>query len=533
MQTPSDQNPLSGSVAQDQPASGGPIPPSVGPATIPQVPEPPIPEEAPQQPPPAPEPIQPAETIVVPETVGPGSAPQNSFMPQAPGSTDQPPVQPKSSQTNPWSKRLVMIGIGLLLLIVLGIGGRFAYTMFTANQVVTISYWGLWENDASVRDMLNGFEATHPKIKVQYVQQSPKQYRERLQAALTRGEGPDVFRFHNTWIPLLRSDLLPIPASVMTTSEFLSSFYPVAATNLVSGSSIYGIPLMFDGLGLYYNEDLLSAAGVSVPVTWNDVLAIVPKLTVKNDSGIVTSAIALGTANNIENFSDILAVMMMQNGAKLPNLKGQEATEALMFYHKFADPSDPVYTWNDSLDNSIPAFANAKVAMILAPSWRAFDIRQINPSLHFKVAPIPQLPGTTVTWASYWVEGVSAKSKYPTQALEFLKYVTSKDTAVKLYTSISKLRLFGEPYARIDLGKNLSSDPLVGAYISQAPTAKSFPLASRTFDNGINDNLIKYLKDAVNSLNNGNSPASALDTAQAGFTQVLAPYGLSSAAPTQ
>lgn len=519
MQTPSDQNPPEGSVSL--PIKSAPEPISEQPSGIPA------------EPPPVSEPMQSTETIVVPENPSPDNPPPSPFMPQNPGNPNQPTVAPKSKQQNPWSKRILMIGIFLLILIVLGVAGRFGYSMFTANQLVTITYWGLWEDDASVRDLLGGFEATHPKIKVQYVQQSPQQYRERLEAAIGRGEGPDVFRFHNTWTLMIGRDLLPVPSNVMTTSEFLSLFYPVAATNLISGGSMYGIPLMIDGLGLYYNEDLLSAAGVSVPVTWNDILTVVPKLTVKNGGGIVTSAIALGTADNIENFSDIVAVMMMQNGAKLPNLTSQEATEALTFYHKFSDPNDPVYTWNDSMDNSVVAFANGKVAMILAPSWRAFDIKHINPNLHFKIAPIPQLPGTTVTWASYWVEGVSAKTKYPAAAMEFLKYLTSRDTASKLYTDLSKTRLFGEPYARIDIGKSLVNDPLVGAYIAQAPTAKSFPLASRTFDNGINDKLIKYLKDAINSLNNGNSPAAALQTADNGFRQILAPYGITSAAPTQ
>lgn len=399
----------------------------------------------------------------------------------------------------------------------------------SGGKEVALTYWGLWENDANVRNLISDFESMNPKIKIQYIKQSPKQYRERLQSAIARGEGPDVFRFHNTWVPMLARDLSQVPKTIMTTAEFSATFYPVATGDLVSGSSLFGIPIMIDGLGLYYNEDLLAAAGVSVPTTWNDVLDIVPKLTVKNESGIVTSAIALGTAGNIEHFSDILATMIMQNGAKLTNLKSKEAQEALIFYHKFADPSDPAYTWSETLDNSIVAFANTRVAMILAPSWRAFDIKQINPSLRFTIAPIPQLPGNTITWASYWVEGVSIKSKYQEQAWEFVKYLTSRETATKLYTDISRSRLFGEPYARVDLGSSLIDDPFVGAYIKQAQTAKSFPLSSRTFDNGLNDKLIKYLEDAVNSVVAGNSPVKALETAQSGFIQVLSNYGLSSA----
>jgi len=171
--------------------------------------------------------------------------------------------------------------------------------------------------------------------------------------------------------------------------------------------------------------------------------------------------------------------------------------------------------------------------MILAPSWRVFDIKQMNAALSFKVVPIPQLHGNTVTWASYWVEGVSTKSKNQPEAWELVKYMTSKETVTKMYSEASKTRLFGEPYARIELGPSISSDPYAGAFIKQAQTAKSFPLASRTFDNGINDKLIKYFEDAVNGLSQGTAPTAALDTAATGFRQVLGSYGLTTgAAPT-
>ena len=182
------------------------------------------------------------------------------------------------------------------------------------------------------------------------------------------------------------------------------------------------------------------------------------------------------------------------------------------------------------MDNSIYAFAIGRVAMIIAPSWRAFDVKQISPTLRFKIVPVPQLPGNTVNWASYWVEGVSTKSKYPEQAWTFVKYLTSREAATKLYTEAAKTRLFGEPYARVDLGSSIADDPYAGAYIKAAPTAKSFPLASRTFDNGLNDKLIKYMEDAVNSLGQGAAPTAALETASAGVRQVLTSYGLSAGA---
>ena len=442
----------------------------------------------------------------------------------------QPPEspQPAVSASNPWPKRVIV----LLFLAALAAGAVFAGKWFFSRTLgekeVTVTYWGLWENDAVVRPVIAAFESRNQKIKIQYVKQSHKQYRERLQAAIARGEGPDVFRFHNTWVPMLQQDLSLVPGEVMTPADFQSTFYPVAANDLVAGQTIYGIPLEIDGLGLYWNEDLFAMAGVAgPPTTWEELLTIVPKIAKPEGNVFAVSAIALGTTNNVEHYSDIVATMFMQNGAPITNPVGREAEETLQFYRKFSTPNDPLYTWNESMDNSVYAFASGKVAMILAPSWRAFDILAINPDLHFKIAPIPQLPGNTVNWASYWVEGVSSKSKYPKQAWDFVRFLTSREGATMLYTEAAKERkIFGEPYARVDLAETVTNDPYVGAYVKQGTNARSFTLVSRTFDNGLNDKLIVYLENAFNGLKDGSSTTEELETMTAGFRQVFATYGL-------
>lgn len=484
------------------------------------------------QQPPQPPPMQ--ETVVVP-LGGPPAGGENPFIPKGvvTGGHAVSATPPAPRAGGGIGKLILMVFIFVLVAVGLFFGGRYAWGLFAGSKEIAITYWGLWENDAIMSPVIADFEAANPKIKVQYLKQSPKQYRERLQAAINRGDGPDAYRFHNTWVAMLRNDLALVPTNIMTPREFASTFYPVASADLVAGNNIFGIPIEFDGLGLYYNEDLLASAGVTVPTTWEEMLAVVPQLTVISDGTIVTSALALGVTGNVEHFSDILATMMMQNGATLRKPEGPEAEEALVFYRKFATPGDPVFTWSEGLDNSVYAFATGKVAMILAPSWRAFDIKQINPDLRFKIAPIPQLPGNTVTWASYWVEGVSSKSKNQDAAWTFVKYLTSREAVTKLYSESAKTRLFGEPYARVDLASSIADDPLAGAFVAQAQTAKSFPLASRTFDNGLNDKLIKYLEDAVNSVaQNSEAPAAALGTATSGFEQVFTSYGLTSNAPT-
>ena len=116
------------------------------------------------------------------------------------------------------------------------------------------------------------------------------------------------------------------------------------------------------------------------------------------------------------------------NGADLRNPTNKLAADALLFY-TLTSRSDRV--WDETLPNSTQAFASEKVAMYFAPSWRINDLKAINPNLDFGVLPVPQLPNSTITWASYWVEGVSASSENQQAAWQFLKFISQKESLEK------------------------------------------------------------------------------------------------------
>jgi len=422
---------------------------------------------------------------------------------------------------------IVGIAIGILLLF-------FLITRVILPRVsgskepesVTLTYWGLWEETPTLQPIFTDYQTQNPHVSINYQQQSHKDYRERLQSALARGEGPDIFRFHNTWVPMLKTELALLPSSVYDTPTFNATFYPVASRDLTQGNSLVGVPLMIDGLALYYNKQIFEAGGKSPPTDWEQLRQIAFDLTVKDAQGkIQTSGVALGTTGNVEHWSDILAIMMLQNGANPASPIGATAEDSLKFYTIFNN-SDRV--WDSSLPNSIFAFATSKVAMIFAPSWQVHTIKDINPNLNFGIVPIPQLPGGNTTWASYWAEGVSQKSQNQAEAFKFLKYLSDKQTQINFYSQASKVRLFGEPYSRKDLADTISQADFVGPYITQAQNAQSFYMASRTFDNGINDKIIKYYEDAINAVNQGQDPQAVLQTVAQGVAQVLSQYGVSS-----
>lgn len=433
---------------------------------------------------------------------------------------------PESSGGFPF--RLVAIAGGALVLIaiIIFLIARFLAGGKSASEA-DLTYWGLWESHEVMQPLIDEYQKDHPKVKITYELQTPIEYRERLQAAIERGEGPDIFRFHSTWVPMLKDELAAVPQDVISSKELTETYPTVITRDLVSNDKFYGIPLMMDGLMLFYNKDLLSEVGENPPATWEDFERIAKSIKQYDGFGVITrGGAALGTAENIEHFSDILGLLLYQNGVDFNNLASPQAEEALTFYTSFAQPSENV--WDANQDNSIVAFAGGKVGMIFAPSWEVFTIQAMNPNLNFATAPVPQIKdGDPVGWASYWAEGVSAKSPNQKSAYEFLKFLASKESLEKLYQGqVAAGRSFGEPYPRVDMLDTLRDVEFVGPISQQAPIMRSWYLSSRTQDNGINDKIISYFKDAVNSVNQGSSAEGALETAARGVAQVFAEYGL-------
>lgn len=460
--------------------------------------------------------------------------PQAQAVPPPIASSNLPPVsfyQPEGkSRSFAKLKKILTILIGFLVVI-----GFIAIIFFVVlpnlsktslGGQVTLTYWGLWEDKRTMQATISDFERENPNIKIDYSKQDIAQYRDRLFTRANNGTGPDIFRFHNTWYPMLSGILLPLPSDTISKDEFLRTFYPVAKNDLIKNGAIYGIPLEIDTLALFINNQLFQSAGLSRPVTWNDFINNATAMTVKDENGkIKTAGAAMGTYENVTHAPDILSLLFIQNGVDFKNIQGSsdKIQGALSFYTSFTTDQNNV--WDNTLDSSLLAFSKGNLGMFFGYSWDYYAIKQFNPNLSFQIVPVPQLPNQNITLASYWVEGVSSKSKHQKEALLFMKFLAKKDTATKLYSEQAKTRAFGEPYARIDLADTLKASPDIYIFVSQALDASSSIFVDGTFDGGLNQQANTYLENAVNLVINDGSTQTAFDTFSQGISQVFQKYG--------
>lgn len=454
-----------------------------------------------------------------------------------PTPTQIPTEKVNVSSVAPAPKPKFPIKMIALVLGILGLVGVifFVFNYFrgsgTSNTSGEIVWWGLWEDETVVSSLISEYQSQNPKVTIKYVRQSKEDYRERLTNALAKGTGPDIFRFHNTWVPMFKSELDPVPTSVYSASNFAQTFYPVAVSDLSLNTSIVGIPVGYDGLSLYINEEIFEKSGKTHPTTWNELRQTARELTIKDETGGITQAgVALGRTENVDHWQEILGLMMLQNGVDLVRPTGQLAEDALDFYTIFSSEDE---VWDATQPASTVAFAAGKLAMYLGPSWRSFEIRLQNPNLRFRTVSVPQLPKTVanepdVNYASYWVEGVWSKSKNKAVAWDFLRFISEDQNLEKMYNQASKQRMFGEPYPKQGMSNLLVDHPIIGSTVNGAKTAQTWFLQSRTWDGptGINSQINKYFEDAVNAVNQGKDSKTSLEAVSSGVIQVLSQYGI-------
>ncbi|HUQ85736.1 MAG TPA: sugar ABC transporter substrate-binding protein [Candidatus Limnocylindrales bacterium] len=422
--------------------------------------------------------------------------------------------------------------IGLIILLVLIFIFFLIIPKGKSNKKVKLVWWGLWEDARVMQPLISEFQKENPNITIEYTKQNPKQYREKLLARINNGTGPDVFRFHNSWVSMMSDSLLPLPTDVITPNELKTDFYPVIQKDMTKNGAIYGIPLGVDTLGLFINTELLKSAGVAPPQTWDAFVKAASSMTVKDPETkkILTAGAALGTYGNITHVSDLLSLLFIQQGidmSKFPSANVGKKVAVLNFYRSFSEGDSSV--WDNTLDESILSFSSGNLAMYIGFSWDIFRIKALNPELDFKTYPVPQLVGRKSTLASYWSEGISSNSKNQDAALLFIKYLKKKETAQKFYAEVAKTREFGEPYARSELAKTLKDNEMIFPFVSQLQNASSSYFASDTNDGegGINSISNNYLGNAINAMINDNSSAeTVVEALNQGISQAYEKYGV-------
>lgn len=393
---------------------------------------------------------------------------------------------------------------------------------------IMLKVWGPFADSSTWQPLFSAYQAKHPSVQFEYTKKNIDNYESDLLNALAAGTGPDIFSINNTWLPKYVDKINPAPDKTFTFKAYQDTFVDVMVQNFTKDQKVYGTAMTVDSMALYYNKDLLGTAGIATPPkTWNELAVDVRKISRQDQVGYFNrSGVAIGTNSNVNRASDIVYLMMLQNGVQPWSTDGRSPTfnqsvrkngnnlsagvDALDFYTSFSNPNSANYTWNERSDYSIDSFANGRAAMLYSYGYARDLIIAKSPNLNFGVAPVPQanLEDTAVNYANYFGEVVNKQSKNSDTAWDFLKLATSKDSLDKYYASV-KL-----PSSRRDLIELQIQDPKIGVFAHANLTAKSFynPDQKRQDDifSKMIDNVILRGMKPSEAINQAASQASSL-----------------------
>ena len=458
------------------------------------------------------------------------------------------------------NKKLVILAGGALLILLIGIiiltsqnnspvqpvskpsnPGNEGTNNNPSSGNIELVYWGLWEDNETIQDLIEQYENENPGVRIKY---SKQQYGSTIENAgyeitlytrLTQSytssdePAPDIFRIHNTWLPKYRFLLSELPSSIMTSSEYAKEFYPTAVEDFTdTDGKIYAIPLEIDGLVVFYNKKLLKEIGYTkeFPTDWNDLFDLATQLTKRNSSGQITQAgLSMGgTKDTMRFFDEILYFFMLQEGMDIIDetrtkvtLNTQKGKRVLDRYISFAKGDSAV--WNNDIGLDTDMFGEEKLAMLIAPSWMTFDIIDYNSKVEFDTAPLPQLTANNkeVYYSTYWGEAVNKNCQYPEEAWKFIKFLSEPANEKKLYAAQSKIRTFGEPYSRVELNSLMTGEKYVDAIAKSAKLMKSWQI-------GPDEEVKKILSDMIEAVLDDDDASSALSEAEEKINDVLAEY---------
>jgi len=404
------------------------------------------------------------------------------------------------------------------------------------GEPITLEYWRVFDDSDALDQVIERYNESKPNVEIVVKKKDYVTYEQDLLNALAAGTGPDIWMIHNDWLPKHQDKIEPIPANVVDTSSFQDAFPQVVSDDFVVDGDIYAVPYSMDTLMLFYNEDIFDDNKVRrAPETWDEVIELARSLTKFDRSGnIIQSGITLGTADTLSRAPEILAALMLQNGAKMVSDDQTKATfdlpikrtdgsffdpaaNALSFYAGFANPdfvdsSNKSYVSFDDKLTTMPvalqAFHEGDAAMFIGYSYQIDTIQRLNPDLKFSTAPLPQIKNNDrVDFANYWGETVSADSENIREAWEFVAFASRNVERI--------LRNTGKAPAKLELLERTSESKLIYPISVSAETAKSW------YRNNVEDSedVFREMINAV--LHNNVNPETAVRRAAEQITDIL------------
>ena len=305
----------------------------------------------------------------------------------------------------------------------------------------TITYFGNKyepENVRVIEEILSGFMAENPDIRVSYESLKGNDYFDALWKRMAAGKGDDVFVVNHDVLLELEAagqvaDLSGLDAIAHYTDEMLGQM-------VRQDGAVYWLPTTVSVFGLYCNLDLLKAHGQAVPRNlgeWEDACGYfaaqgITPIVANNDISLKTLAIGLGFYQVYQEGrqAEVFAALNRGDEPLSRYLRPGFALVSSFIDRGYVDAETALATRKTSDD--LTQFARGESPFLLTGAWAAGRLEEMGPDFAFEVAPLPLLEdGALLVINPDTRLSVHADSAHPDAALDFVEYFTRRENIQK------------------------------------------------------------------------------------------------------
>jgi multiple sugar transport system substrate-binding protein len=290
-------------------------------------------------------------------------------------------------------KKMVTFGLAALM------AGAMAMTASAEEQVdlnVIAAQYG--QNTADWwANFVEEFNAANPGINLNVEVVSWNDIYTVVNTRIANGQAPDILNI-DVFADYQADDLL-LPAQDYVSEETYAKMYESFLEQSEIDGTVWAVPDLASARALYYNVDILEAAGVEVPTTWDELTAACEAIKAYDDSiypwGIDMTtdegqaAFAYYTWNNGGGFVDENGDWALNSDANV------EAIEyAIGLVNSGYTNSDPA---NDTRYDLQDMFGAGQIAMVIAPNSLPTYVADGGYEVNYAVASIPSNTGESVS----------------------------------------------------------------------------------------------------------------------------------------
>ena len=341
------------------------------------------------------------------------------------------------------------------------------FAVFTSGvfaQKKTVTVWNYWEtpkHQETLARVCKDFNSSQNTIEVVTKYIPFADFKKQLSIGAAASELPDIVIIdnpdHASYSAMgIFADITDKLASWPDLKQYFEG--PLNSCKL--NGRLYGIPFGSNCLSLYYNEDMLKAAGVTPPKTWDELKSVALKTTKGNVHGFGISSV-----QNEEGTFGFLCFLWGSGNTsfQVNNANGIRALSLVRDLVKSGAMPKEVINWTQG--DVMNQFISGNLAMMVNGPWQVPTMRQQAPTLAWNVVQLPvgAKPASDLGGENFGV----VKGDKVDEAIAFLKFVASP-AEMKSY-----INDFGYIASRKDVAATqFTNDPVMKVFAAQMASAK-------------------------------------------------------------